>query len=123
MPHGQHRIAVQTGSTAHFAFIKVQLRASPKDGVTFACSEDEVRGWSEAIADGARAAVAALRDRTGQGPTEVVVERFTGLAADTDDQDAYAAALMATLKAGLAEADWPTLRKVDDPYRWSVLWP
>ncbi len=123
MPQGQHRIAAQTGSTAHFAFTKVDVRPSTKDLITFACPEDSVRGWSQAIAKGARDAISMLRDRRNLGPTEVVVEQFTGLVVDTDAHDAYAATLMATLKAGLADGNWPTLHRVEEQHRWELQWP
>ena len=123
MPTGQHEIAVQTSTTAHFAFIRIDLQPSGEDTVTFACPADSVRGWSQAIAQGALAGVSLLRDKTHIGPTHVVIEQFTGLVVDTDTHDAYAAALMATVKAGLAEADWPSLRKVEQPHRWELRWP
>ena len=102
-----YQIAKQTGSSAHFARIRLQVRSASQDAVHFEADEDSIRGWAQAIGSGVDGARKELRKRGySTSPFLVTVLEFVGLGTDTRDVEAYWSAFMAVVRSfqGLEEA-------------------
>jgi len=118
----QFKIAKQTARTGHFASIVLQARPAVTDSISFA-PEVPRTGWWPPIELGVTAALDALKNRIGLGPTEVLITGFVYLPTDTTDETAKTAAFMATLSAFLAPSQLPSLHLSEDQQRWRFEWP
>lgn len=126
MYSGKYKIAEQSGSSAHFAEIDVEVEhsGSEHDEVVFAVPMPHRLGVGDAVRRGICSAAASLRQgRWVPGTLRVSVVRFVGIACDTDEKDARAAAEMATALAILGQdSETPKLVRAQGDDRWRVDW-
>lgn len=125
MKMGRFKLAVQTGSTAHFADVSVEVReAAAGDGVESVCCSEDVSRWGAAAQLGAKAAIESLHSRgLLPAPMEVTITKVLGIATDTDGLDASIAAFVAVVRAVLPPDSWPSVRYVGGPNRWEIMPP
>ncbi len=117
------KLAIQTGHTAHFAQVTVDVTRSEADVVEIACGPEEIRGWKGAVVEGADAALADLRHRgLLSAPTSVRIVKFIGIPTDTDDMDARTAAYVAVARAVAKSEHSPDIDRKDLESRWQILW-
>jgi len=115
-------LAFQSGSTAHFAEVEVELVEAPEDGVEIWCPPNEIREWSAPSRLGAADAINALRSQGKlRHPVAVRITRFVGIPTDTDAIDAKVATFIAVARAILPPTLWPRIRH-GGPQRWEVHW-
>jgi len=121
---GQFRIALQTGSTAHFADVAIEFSESRTDTVAVLCSPEVVGPWAESAIRGATSAIQRLRSMgVLSEPAAVQVVRLIGTICDTDDVDVSTATYVATIRAVLPPSSWPGVRYIGGKERWEVIWP
>jgi len=123
MRHGKFRIAKQTGSSAHFASVALNVELATADEVVIEAESTAIRGWGNAVRTGVEQAVQIARALGHHDPVRVAVTEFVGMPTDTSDEDARAAAVLATLSAFLEPSALPSLRFSTETAEWLIEWP
>jgi hypothetical protein len=120
--HGKHKLAKQTGTTAHFAQVTVRVEPSMSDEVTASTPANSIRGWTNSAFAGAKAAIDELRKRGHiEEPHLVDITDFVGMPTDTSDADANWATFMAVF-AAFPEVEPPVLEFSADQDGWVLSW-
>lgn len=123
MAQATYRLAVQTGSAAHFALVQVVVEQASRTMVEVSCPSDMIRGWRAAATTGVESALRSLLERSMLGSsTKATIVRFIGTPTDTDDDDAFAASYMATVRAVLGPDAPVALVQNVNGSRWSIDW-
>lgn len=118
MNYGKYKLAKQTGTTAHFAQVTVEVEPSRSEKLTISAPADSIRGWKAPALAGAAAAISELRERgVIEQPYAVDITDFVGLLTDTTDSDAKWATFMAVFSA-FPDVEPPTLKFSADQDDW-----
>ncbi|WP_052551504.1 hypothetical protein [Enhygromyxa salina] len=120
--HGKHKLAKQTGTTAHFAQVTVRVEPSTLDKFTASPPADSIRGWEASALAGAKAAIHELRERGHiKDPRFVDITNFVGTPTDTSHADASWATFMAVF-AAFPEVRPPVLEFSASEDSWVLSW-
>ena len=117
------RISFQNGTEAHYAEVDLRLCPFVDSIVVFNCPLDQIRGWDKAAKTGVEEAFLVLRERGFvTNCYSVSIERFVGLASDTDDEDVRATVFAAVVQAVSGMKAKPGLIRDFADHRWKVVW-